>query len=341
MGEERKNWRYTIMKKRLFVALLTAGLLLTPCTVGAAGSWWERAQKAEEEGREYFLRADTDAITVAVGEKVHIAVMSNAKITATTLSSDGTASIYWTPSVYEGSGVTYSIMGVSEGTSTIRIRANDSKYMIPAFTVTVTPASNAEEAEENIRIFAEIAESMREELAERAKAPQSDIAYSAGVSKKITEYGGGQYLVGVDIPSGEYMLWATDDKYDGYFCYSTDANGKDIIKNGTFGTNSIIDVRYGEYLTLTRCYAVALADAETPEKVGGAYGEGFYIIGEHIPAGTYKLVATDSTYSGYYCIYNDLRREDIDSNAIFDNSRYVELSDGQYLHLQRCKIIVD
>lgn len=329
------------MKKRLFAALLTAGLLLTPCTVGATESWWERAQKAEEEGREYFLRADTGSVTVAVGEKVHIAVMSNAEITATTLSSDGTANIDWTPSVYEGNGITYSIMGVGEGTSTIRIRANDNKYMIPAFTVTVTPASNAEEAEENIRIFAEIAEPMREKLAERAEAPQTDAAYSAGVSKKVAEYGEGQYLVGVDIPSGEYMLWATDDNYDGYFCYSTDANGKDIIKNGTFGANSIIKVRYGEYLTLTRCYAVALADAETPEKVGGAYGEGFYIVGEHIPAGTYKLIATDTTYSGYYCIYNDLRREDIDSNAVFDNSRYVELSDGQYLYLERCKIIVD
>lgn len=91
--ETKEQFGGNIMKKRLFVALLTAGLLLTPCTVGASGSWWERAQKAEEEGREYFLRADTGSVTVAVGEKVHIAVMSNAEITATTLSCDGTASI--------------------------------------------------------------------------------------------------------------------------------------------------------------------------------------------------------------------------------------------------------
>lgn len=155
------------------------------------------------------------------------------------------------------------------------------------------------------------------------------------------KYGEGQYKVGKDIPAGTYMLWASDLKYSGYFVYSSDANADDIIENDNFSTNTIIEVYNGEYLDLRRCDAYPLEDAKAPQKQNGSFGEGFYIIGEHIPAGEYKLESTDAKYSGYYCIYNDLRRENIDSNGNFSDTRYISLSDGQYLKLNRCKIVVD
>lgn len=155
------------------------------------------------------------------------------------------------------------------------------------------------------------------------------------------KYGEGQYKVGKDIPAGTYMLWVSDEKYGGYFVYSSDPNADDIIENDSFATNSIIEVYDGEYLELRRCDAFPIKQAEAPRKQNGAFGEGFYIIGEHIPAGEYKLEITDEKYGGYYCIYNDVRRNDIDSNGSFTGSRYISLSEGQYLKLNRCKIIVD
>ncbi|MBP3695192.1 MAG: hypothetical protein J6J31_12260 [Thermoguttaceae bacterium] len=155
------------------------------------------------------------------------------------------------------------------------------------------------------------------------------------------KYGEGQYKVGKDIPAGTYMLWVSDVKYGGYFVYSSDPNADDIIENDSFATNSIIEVYDGEYLELRRCDAFPIKQAEAPRKQNGAFGEGFYIIGEHIPAGEYKLEITDEKYGGYYCIYNDVRRNDIDSNGSFTGSRYISLSEGQYLKLNRCKIIVD
>lgn len=155
------------------------------------------------------------------------------------------------------------------------------------------------------------------------------------------KYGEGQYKVGKDIPAGTYMLWVSDVKYGGYFVYSSDPNADDIIENDSFATNSIIEVYDGEYLELRRCDAFPIKQAEAPRKQNGVFGEGFYIIGEHIPAGEYKLEITDEKYGGYYCIYNDVRRNDIDSNGSFTGSRYISLSEGQYLKLNRCKIIVD
>lgn len=154
------------------------------------------------------------------------------------------------------------------------------------------------------------------------------------------EYGEGHYKVGVDIPAGVYMLW-TNSSYDGYFMYSSDANGDDIIKNDSFSTNSIIEILPGEYLTLRRCSAVAIDDSVRPRSSGGYFGEGFYVIGTDIPAGEYKLTATNPDYSGYYCIYNNARRDNIVNNESFSNSQYVHLEDGQYLKLSRCKIRVN
>ena len=60
-------------------------------------------------------------------------------------------------------------------------------------------------------------------------------------------------------------------------------------------------------------------------------------IGTHLDAGEYKLEATGS--SGYYCVYNDGRQDDIATNDNFSGVAYVTVQDGQYLLLTRCKIV--
>lgn len=153
-------------------------------------------------------------------------------------------------------------------------------------------------------------------------------------------YKSGNYKVGVDIPAGVYILFPNDADVRAYFSYSSDANGNDIIENDNFEGNSIIEIHDNEYLELSRCTAYPLDSAPTIQTTNGYFTDGFYIVGVHIPAGEYKIETTDNT-SGYYCLYNDIRREDIDSNDNFENSRYISVQEGQYLLLSRCKVKVD
>lgn len=146
-----------------------------------------------------------------------------------------------------------------------------------------------------------------------------------------TRYASGMYKVGVDIPAGEYIVFSSRDL--GYFCVSSDSNGDDILFNENFEYNSILTVYDNEYLELNRCYAIPMS-ADPDVDVSST---GMFKVGLHIPSGEYKIEATDDL--GYYCIYPDSRQDDIISNDNFEGQRYVTVSDGQYLVLNRCRFV--
>lgn len=146
----------------------------------------------------------------------------------------------------------------------------------------------------------------------------------------------GQYKIGTDMPSGEYILIANDG---GYFCVSSDSNGDDILFNDNFETNSIITVYDGEYLELSRCIAYPF-DAFCEVYGIDTSNSGIMLkIGVNLDAGEYKLESTDDEYYGYYCIYDSSRHENIIANDNFTGQTYVTVSDGQYLLLNRCTIV--
>ena len=149
-------------------------------------------------------------------------------------------------------------------------------------------------------------------------------------------YEAGQYKVGLDMDAGEYVLMASSD-YDGYFSVTSDANGNDILFNDNFETNSIIEVRRGEYVELKRCIAIAADDFYSEYSIKEGLSGVMLRVGYDIKPGEYKLIAT-SDYGGYYCIYPDARHDDIIANDNFDNSSYVAVRYGQYLVLSRCRI---
>ena len=64
-------------------------------------------------------------------------------------------------------------------------------------------------------------------------------------------YEEGGYRVGRDFDAGEYVLLCISSM-PAYFSISTDANGRDIVANDNFATNSIITVYDGDYLELSR-----------------------------------------------------------------------------------------
>ena len=165
------------------------------------------------------------------------------------------------------------------------------------------------------------------------KSKMSDLKeyYETNISSiYATKYESGQYKVGTDIPAGEYVIFA--DGGLGYFEVTAGANGDDIIANENFEYNSIMTIVDGEYLKLSRAYAVPIEDVESlPMDTADMFK-----IGVFLPAGEYKVVSDSD--SGYYCIYGDNRQGDIIANDNFDGQSYLTVSDGQYLVLSRCHI---
>lgn len=150
-------------------------------------------------------------------------------------------------------------------------------------------------------------------------------------------YDAGQYKVGLDMDAGEYVLLTTSD-YSGYFAVTSDPNGDDILFNDNFAVNSIIEVRKGEYVELSRCIAIEASDFYSEYSIKEGLTGVMLRVGYDINPGEYKLVTTEAGRRGYYCIYNDARHDDIVANDNFENSSYVSVRYGQYLILNRCKI---
>ncbi len=160
-------------------------------------------------------------------------------------------------------------------------------------------------------------------------------AFAADPFVGMLTYEEGQYKVGLDMQPGCYVLLSTS-KYGGYFCVSSDANGRDILFNDNFDTNSIIEVKRGEYVELNRCMAIDMDDFYSQYTINYTNNTGVMLrVGYDIMPGEYKLRAESGT-SGYYCIYPDPRHDDILSNDNFKNTSYIYLSYGQYVILNRC-----
>ena len=155
---------------------------------------------------------------------------------------------------------------------------------------------------------------------------------------EIVEYGEGQYKVGKDIPADEYLVYATNRMVAGYFCLSSDSNGDNIIANDNFDFNSIITVKDGEYIEVSRAGLVSLKAYDSNYNLKTTESGCMLKVGTHLPAGEYKLTAIGDI-PGYYCIYKSSRQDKIISNNNFSGSVYVTVKNGQYLVLTRCKIV--
>ena len=150
-----------------------------------------------------------------------------------------------------------------------------------------------------------------------------------------TSYDEGAYMVGSDIPAGEYQLWAltSTSSGEGYFCVYPDASRSEILENENFSNSAVITLSDGQLFELNR--ATARPFDEASHALTDNTVEGTWKVGVDIQAGTYALTQTGS--HGYWCIYSSSQpgREIIQNNN-FSGNDYVTVSDGQYLLLSGC-----
>ena len=166
---------------------------------------------------------------------------------------------------------------------------------------------------------------------------------SGSETQKDEWYKAGTYKVGKDIPAGEYLV-----KCASYSCYIQTASNSSgsidsIIANDNISTHTYITVRDGEYFTVTggKFILSSKAAAITPDK-NGVYGEGTHKVGKDLPAGEYKIKATNSCYievaSNSDQTFHSIVSND---NIAVGTSTYITVSEGQYLTVKGGEIYAD
>lgn len=166
----------------------------------------------------------------------------------------------------------------------------------------------------------------------------STAGLSTATSTPSTVYPPADYQAGVNIPAGEYVLLAQSSDTYGYYAIFADSSAEaDLVDYNVFDYNAIIRIEDGQRLELKCCTASPI---EEISQIDHYYGT-MYKIGYHIPAGTYRLKATDSTSYGiaYVLSYPSDEYDAVEDYVYVEDTAAITVSAGQYLQLDDCVII--
>jgi len=148
------------------------------------------------------------------------------------------------------------------------------------------------------------------------------------------------FLVGTDIPTGEYFVMAGAGEF-GYILLTRSRylDIHEIIWQKHFENHTIINLRDGEYLTTDNATLIPLDDAIVPNFENGILRAGTYRVGVDIPPGVYTLHPLEekmgyfeaSTSSHYLEAHTVARRN-------FSEPITIALNIGDYFTLMRAEI---
>ena len=158
-------------------------------------------------------------------------------------------------------------------------------------------------------------------------------------TKKDNAIQPGMYKIGKDIPAGEYII--TSNGSSGYFELTKDSSGQldSIICNDMFENRSIITVKDGEYLKIQSSRAYTIDNSLKAKPSNDILPSGMYKVGLDLNPGEYKIKAKGD---GYVEVTNNSRHAltGIFSNDMFSGEKYVTVTGGQYIKLQKAELVL-
>ena len=161
---------------------------------------------------------------------------------------------------------------------------------------------------------------------------------------QATAYDAGMYRVGTDLNAGIYL--AVNDGSILSAITVRDGSGSDAktLTIDPFSTHTMIEVIDGVYLDLSG--AVMYEAVYTYELIqqmfeqSGAYSEGMYWVGFHIPPGEYKLTADEDSILSSYTVYRDAAQSSIANISVMSGqTAYVTVEAGQFIKLNGASMI--
>ena len=166
------------------------------------------------------------------------------------------------------------------------------------------------------------------------------IATTDEQTEDATVYNEGQYIVGEDLPAGEYKLYAdTSSEFEAsvvVYPDSSSTTAADMLVIASFDDCYYITVDDGQYVDVLEAVIVPVDEAEP---TSDAAGSGMYKVGYDIEPGEYRFTArTDADYNSRVCVWSSSDVDDLNSSVYEEwldegESCTCTLSEGQYLDL--------
>ena len=172
-------------------------------------------------------------------------------------------------------------------------------------------------------------------LRDQVNARISELEHDSGQKS----YDSGSYMVGRDIPAGDYVLTENDDAmFASVIIREEAAEDSGLVSHNLINRQCVIRLTEGTWVTLSEAKACPLEEAQPVED--SMTDEGGYLVGTMLPAGRYEIYPADMAPLSSYSIYNGILgtgAQLIKFEVLHDHVA-VSLNDGEYIELSGCKL---
>ena len=138
----------------------------------------------------------------------------------------------------------------------------------------------------------------------RARVDETIAALEAGGD--VSYYEDGSYLVGADLPEGDYVLYERENAvFASVVVRAGDSAESALILHKLISGQADIHLAKDTWVTFAEVRARPM-EATAEVAAAGMAGEGAYLVGVQLPAGQYLVTAQDKAPLSSYSIYSGI-----------------------------------
>lgn len=169
----------------------------------------------------------------------------------------------------------------------------------------------------------------------RARLDEAIEAKEAGAS--VGFYGDGSYLVGVDLPVGDYAVQERENAMFASVIVRGGNSAEDpLIMHKLISGQADIHLVRNTWVTFSEVRAWPLGAEPSLMSEDGVVGEGAYLVGRQLPVGEYRVSVADKAPLSSYSVYSGIvgsGREELIKFEVLHGDTELTLASGDYIEL--------
>ncbi len=160
--------------------------------------------------------------------------------------------------------------------------------------------------------------------------------------ESIGFYEDGTYLVGSDLPVGDYAIQEKDNAMFASVIVRAGKGGEDpLILHKLISGQADVHLVRNTWVTFSEVRAWPLGAEPSLMDENGVVGEGAYLVGKQLPAGDYRVVMADKAPLSSYSVYSGIvgsGKEELIKFEVLHGDAELTLEPGNYVELSGAKM---